>query len=107
MRIAMGQINPVIGDFDGNAKKILVFVQRANLQGVDLIVFPEMCICGYPPIDLLDHESFVEANLKALEKIKQRASPGIGIVLGYVDRNRSHSGKNLVNAVSFIEKGRV
>ena len=102
MKIAIGQINPTIGDFAGNAAKILDYINRAHSKSADLIVFPEMCICGYPPMDLLDHGSFVEANLKALGFIQQRAPADLGIVLGYVARSRSSSGKPLVNAASLI-----
>ena len=104
MKIAIGQINSTIGDFAGNAAKILDYINRAHRKSADLIVFPEMCICGYPPMDLLDHGSFVEANLKALRSIQQRAPADLGIVLGYVDRSRSASGKPLVNAASLIHK---
>ncbi|UCF98576.1 MAG: NAD+ synthase [Spirochaetaceae bacterium] len=107
MKIAIGQINPTIGDFVGNATKILGYVDRAHKKGADVVVFPEMCVCGYPPMDLLDHGSFVEANLKTLRLIQQQSPKGIGIVLGYVDKNRSASGKALVNAVSLIHDGEV
>jgi NAD+ synthase (glutamine-hydrolysing) len=107
VKIAIGQINPTIGDFAGNAAKILDYISRAHEEGAELVVFPEMCICGYPPMDLLDHGSFVEANLKSLRSIQQRAPAGIGIVLGYVDKSRSSSGKPLVNAVSLIHNGEV
>ncbi len=107
MKIAIGQINPTIGDFAGNAGRILDYISRAHAQGAELVVFPEMCVCGYPPMDLLDHGSFVEANLKSLRSIQQRAPDGIGIVLGYVDKNRSSSGKPLVNTVSLIHDGEV
>jgi NAD+ synthase (glutamine-hydrolysing) len=105
VKIAIGQINSTIGDFAGNASRILDYIGRAHEQGAELVVFPEMCVCGYPPMDLLDHGSFVEANLKSLRSIQQRAPGGIGIVLGYVDKNRSSSGKPLVNAVSLILDG--
>ena len=105
MKIAIGQINPTIGDFAGNATRILDYINRAHEEGADLVVFPEMCVCGYPPMDLLDHVSFVEANLKALRSIQQRAPEGIGIVLGYVDKSRASAGKPLVNAVSLIQNG--
>ena len=107
MKVAIGQINPVIGDFSSNAAKIFEYVTKAERGGADVIVFPEMCVCGYPPMDLLDHVSFVEANLKTLRLIQQRSPKGIGIVLGYVDKNRSSAGKPLVNAVSLIQNGEV
>jgi len=107
VKIAIGQINPTIGDFAGNAAKILDYISRAHQEGAELVVFPEMCICGYPPMDLLDHGSFVAANLKSLRSIQQRAPAEIGIVLGYVDRSSSSAGKPLVNAVSLIHNGEI
>jgi len=105
VKIAIGQINPTIGDFTGNVQKILEYIERARAQRAEIVVFPEMCVCGYPPMDLLDHDSFVEANLKSLRSIQQRAAREIGIVLGYVDRSRASSGRPLVNAVSLIHNG--
>ncbi len=107
MKIACGQINPTIGDFPGNLEKVLSFSRRAREAGCALAVFPEMCLCGYPPMDLLEHDSFVEENLKTLRKVQSDAPPGIGIVVGYVDRNRSRPGKGLLNVASLILDGKV
>ncbi len=107
MRVAIGQINPVIGDFAGNEKRILDAVRKADARGAELIVFPEMCICGYPPMDLLDHETFVQANLKTLRSIQKNSPSEIGIVLGYVDKNRSRSGKHLANTAVLIQDGKI
>ena len=62
VRIALGQINTVIGDFSGNSEKIIDFARRARSSGADLILFPELSICGYPPRDLVERPSFVERN---------------------------------------------
>ncbi len=59
VKIALAQINPTVGDFIGNGKKIREFAERAALERPDLVVFPELAICGYPPADLLEKESFV------------------------------------------------
>ncbi len=107
MKLGIGQINPVIGDFSGNADKILAYAGEARRLGVDAILFPEMCICGYPPMDLLDQASFVEANLKTLHRIQHSVPEGIGVLVGYVDRNRLKAGKPLVNAVSLIQNGSI
>ncbi len=107
MKIGIGQINPTIGDFAGNARKILAYTEQARRQGAELAVFPELGLCGYPPMDLLDQDSFVEESLKALRRVQQEAPPGIGIALGYVARNNSRAGKGLVNAVSLIRDGRI
>jgi len=107
VKIAVAQVNPIIGDFAGNTAKILDFVQRAHAQGAELAVFPEMCLCGYPPMDLLDHASFVEATLRALREVQNRSPKGIGILVGYVDKNRELTGKPLVNCASLLQDGKI
>lgn len=102
MKVALGQVNPKIGDFKGNGDKILGFINQAVELGAELVVFPELCLCGYPPMDLLDQSSFVEKNLESLRRIRQQMPGGVGVILGYVDRNRSNSGKRLINAVSLL-----
>jgi NAD+ synthase (glutamine-hydrolysing) len=87
--------------------KVLSFVTQARSRGAELAVFPEMCLCGYPPMDLVEHDSFVEANLKSLRRLQQQAPAGIGIVVGYVDRNRGQAGKPLVNIVSLFQDGEI
>jgi NAD+ synthase (glutamine-hydrolysing) len=107
MKVALGQINPTIGDFTGNCEKVLSFAARAREAGCGLVVFPELCLCGYPPMDLLEYELFVEENLKALRQVQNAAPKEIGLVVGYVDRNRSRPGKGLLNAASLIADGRI
>ena len=70
-------------------------------------MFPELCLCGYPPMDLLDHASFVEENLKALRHIQDAMPGGLAALIGYVDRNRSGTGKRLTNAASLLADGRL
>ena len=103
----MAQTNSVIGDFTGNVRRILRCLEQSRDDRADLVVFPEMCLCGYPPMDLLDQTSFVEENLKALRKIQHLGPKSTGIVVGYVDKNRSHHGKRLRNVVSLIAEGKV
>jgi NAD+ synthase (glutamine-hydrolysing) len=107
MKIACGQINPTIGDFAGNLEKVLSFSRKAREAGCDCAVFPEMCLCGYPPLDLLEQDSFIEENLKTLRRLQGEAPSGIGIVVGYVDRNRGRPGKALQNVASLILDGAV
>ena len=64
MRIAVAQINTTIADFAGNADRILDHARKAAALKADLVVFPEMSLCGYPPLDLLGYRTFVEENLK-------------------------------------------
>jgi NAD+ synthase (glutamine-hydrolysing) len=109
MNITLVQMNPVIGDFAGNARRIVEHVKaRAASGSADgLVVFPELCICGYPPMDLLDQEAFIEGNLSALRWLQKDLPASLPVAVGYVDRNRSGSGRALVNAYSVIENGRI
>lgn len=107
MRIALAQINPTVGDFAGNSALILARLAEARAQRVQLVVFPELCLCGYPPMDLLDHGSFVAENLKALRRIQRTMPADLGAVIGYVDRNPRGTGKRLVNAAGLLAGGRL
>ena len=101
MKICLAQINPTVGDFEQNVKKICRFINTAKKKRADLIVFPEMCIVGYPPKDLLELSGFVDSNLKALEEVKNNVT-GISAIVGFVDRNAGQRGKNLYNAAAYI-----
>ena len=63
MKIAIAQINPTVGDIAGNVQKIIDFGRRAKAQGAELVIFSEMVVCGYPPMDLLLKESFIESSV--------------------------------------------
>ncbi|MCI0381770.1 MAG: NAD+ synthase [Chlamydiae bacterium] len=104
MRIFIAQINPTIGDLEGNTKKILICIERAKTHGFDLILFPELALCGYPPEDLLLHSHFIDAVRGQLEKIIP-ASSNIMVILGMVRRNVSLSGKPLFNTAAIIHDG--
>ncbi len=69
VKIALGQINPTIGDFSGNAAKIVDFSRRAQSAGAGMILFPELSVCGYPPRDLVERPSFVARNRETTEQI--------------------------------------
>src|SRR5204863_1465530 len=85
LRLAMAQINVVVGDIEGNAKKIVEWIDRARDAGADVITFPELALTGYPPEDLLLKPQFIDANLAALEQLVARTA-GITAVIGFVDR---------------------
>jgi NAD+ synthase/NAD+ synthase (glutamine-hydrolysing) len=106
MKIALVQLNPVIGDFKYQCRRIVAYAEKAKARGCDLAVFPEMAVCGYPPKDLLEQKAFVEANRQAVEHLVNNIS-GIGILLGYVAANPDPSGKPLLNAAVLFEDGRV
>ncbi len=107
MKIALLQLNSTIADFQGNAEKMLAMAEAAAAAGADLAVFPELCVCGYPPLDLLDQERFTDECLKAVRFFQHRAPAGLGAVVGYIDRNRTGRGKGLVNAVSLIHENKI
>ncbi len=106
MKIALAQINPTIGAFDLNIRKMRQYIDRAKEAGIHLVVFPEMSITGYPPRDLLDRPGFVADNLKALDEIKSYVTDMAAIV-GFVDVNTVKKGKHLYNAAAFIKDGHI
>jgi NAD+ synthase (glutamine-hydrolysing) len=83
IRIALAQINPTVGDFAGNAAKIIANIERARAAGADIVAFPELSLPGYPPEDLLLKPQFIEANLEALDEVIA-ASKGIVTIAGFV-----------------------
>ena len=82
MRLALNSINPTVGDIDGNAALITARLAEARKRNVDLAVFPELCLCGYPPRDLLEKKSFVRANLDSLDHLVATIR-GIGVLCGF------------------------
>ena len=104
MKVALAQINPIVGALEYNTEKIIKFTSIAKERGADLVVFPEMALIGYPPEDLLSLPSFIEAVLKALEKISA-ASKGIALVVGCVRRNPYGGEKGLLNTAALIQEG--
>ena len=106
MKIAIAQINPIIGDFRHNFDKIKQYADRAIERQCDLVVFSELVIPGYPPRDLLERRNFIDANLKCLDRLIA-AIRGIGVICGFVDINTSGEGKPLFNAAIVFEDGKV
>ena len=110
MKIALAQINPTVGDFVGNTSRILDFAGRAAEAGVDLVVFPELAVCGYPPADLLEKRSFVARAGEALDEIcLWTAEPGRPAVLcgGVLPVERSIEGKQVRNVAVLMSQGQV
>jgi NAD+ synthase (glutamine-hydrolysing) len=108
MRISIAQINSTIGDFSGNRKKILSFARKARgEQKADMVLFPELAICGYPPMDLLDQNSFVEMNIRSLRMLQRELPANIAVGLGFVNRNPYSRGKSLANEYGVILDGKL
>lgn len=105
MRIAVGQVNPLIGDFRGNLEKMARMVDLARDEGCDLIIFPELSLVGYPPMDLLERPAFVDESIKCWEALA-RMSDAIGLIAGVVSRNNAGEGKPYHNSLLFLHKGR-
>jgi len=97
----MAQVNTTVGDFEGNTRRIVRTIDKARSLGVDLLSFPELATCGYPPEDLLLKPHFIQENLKALERIVL-SSAGITVVVGFVD-----SEGDIYNAAAIVHDGRL
>ena len=106
MKIALGQINPTVGDFAGNAAKIIQFSRRAQADGAGLILFPELSVCGYPPRDLVERASFVARNRETLDRIAGDTQ-GIAVICGVVTPADSETGKSVRNSAALLMDGKV
>jgi len=105
MKIALAQINCLVGDFDGNCQTILSYLERARRDGADLVVFPELSVCGYPALDFLAYDDFVEKCQATVEKIAQ-ACVGISAIIGAPVRNPAARGKKLLNTAVLLSDGK-
>ena len=99
VRIALAQINPIVGDLGGNSRLIVEWIGRARAQGADVVLFPELAITGYPPEDLVLKPAFVRDNLEQLNVVAE-ATKGISAVVGFVDEEG-----DLFNAAAFMHDG--
>jgi NAD+ synthase (glutamine-hydrolysing) len=85
MRVALAQINPTVGDVDGNVAKIAAWIDRARDAGAELVTFPELCVPGYPAEDLYLKRHFLAANVKAVEALAAGLAPGLTVMVGYAE----------------------
>ena len=106
MKVALGQINPTVGDFSGNASKIIEFAQRAKSSGAGLILFPELSVCGYPPRDLVERPVFVARNRESAERIAA-ATTGIAVICGLATPADSDTGKAVMNSAALLMDGKI
>jgi NAD+ synthetase len=106
MKIALAQLNPTVGDLEGNAGRILKAYRRAVDLGADLVVTPELSLLGYPPKDLLLKPRFVADNLAALDRVAKEVGR-TGLVVGFVDRTKEACGLPLHNAAALVAEGRI
>lgn len=101
MKIALAQQNYHIGNFESNTRKIIEGIQWAKGKGADLVLFSELCICGYPPRDFLEFDDFISKCHAAIDEIKQHTAD-IAVLVGAPDRNPVKEGKDLFNAAWFL-----
>ncbi|MEA3333345.1 MAG: NAD+ synthase, partial [Pseudomonadota bacterium] len=108
MKIALAQLNPTVGDLNGNLEKLKLNLTETSSVGADLIILPELFLCGYPPRDLLDRSSFIEQCEVALEELKKLSTryPKTAILVGTITRCQLPHGKKLHNSAVLIENGR-
>src|SRR5690554_3655093 len=106
MKVALAQLNYIIGDFEGNAAKIIENIKKAKNAGADLVVFSELSVTGYYPHDLLEKKEFIR---KAEETVKQIAasSNGIAAIVGAPRINENDRGKTLYNSAFFLAEGKI
>lgn len=102
MKIAIAQINPVIGDFSHNLSKIKYYADKARKFSCDLVVFSELAVSGYPPRDLLEKDDFIAANIECLNNLVSSIS-GIGVICGFVDKNPHNEGNKLFNSAVLLK----
>ncbi len=106
MKVALAQINTTVGDMAGNEAKILAAYQRGVAAGLDLVVFPELAVTGYPPRDLLQRRGFVERSVAALHRLAVATGP-TAMLVGFVGKNERRPGREATNGVALLQHGRI
>ncbi len=106
MKIGFAQINTTVGDFKGNRDKILAAYGSLKKQKADIVIFPELAVCGYPPRDLLLEDSFIQASIETLNKITSNIGETPALI-GFVQPNNDRKGKPIFNAVAWCQNGEI
>jgi len=107
MKIALAQQNYIVGDFEGNLRKIFDAIDQAFLLKADIVVFSELAVCGYPARDFLDYKDFTRRSLTSVERIAAYANGKLAVVVGTPTFNPDRDGKDLFNSACFITEGKV
>ena len=105
MKIALAQFNPTVGDFEGNSARILAMADEAKAGGADIAVFSELCVCGYPPQDLIERNSFIERNREAIDLLAHAVS--MPCLVGFVGKALDDTGKPVANSAALIGHGKI
>jgi NAD+ synthase (glutamine-hydrolysing) len=109
MKIAIAQLNPTIGDLSGNAQQILDSARLAASGNAQLLLTPELSLCGYPPRDLLLNPSFIDSMATTLQQLASELPPQLAVLVGTVELNpQSHTGgKRLFNSMALLTQGKI
>jgi NAD+ synthetase len=107
MIAALAQINPVVGDITGNSERIRACIQEAKAAKADLVIFPELAVCGYPPKDLLLKPRFVVENGRAIERLAGFTRRGPAVLVGFVRKNPDPVGRPVHNALALLHEGKL
>ncbi|MGA3294460.1 MAG: NAD+ synthase [Candidatus Acidiferrales bacterium] len=105
MKIALAQFNPTVGDFEGNRARIVELAHAAKSGGADLAVFSELCLCGYPPQDLIERPAFAQRNQKELSRLADQIP--LPSLVGFVGKARDDTGKPVANSAALVAPGRI
>ena len=108
MRIALGQINPTVGDLAGNVDLMVRFAREAAAAGAQLVIFPELSVCGYPPRDLVEKPSFLKSTQRELSRLaRETAEFHIDMICGFARRSNSPTGKTAANCAAYLSGGEI
>src|SRR5712692_2904103 len=108
VRIALGQINPTVGDLAGNVNLMIRFAREAAAAGARLVVFPELAVCGYPPRDLVEKPSFLAQTQAELERLaRETGATPVDIICGFARRSASTTGKTAANCAAYLAGGEI
>src|SRR5271170_7484799 len=105
MKIALAQFNPTVGDFEGNRARILKLAGESRSRGADLAVFSELCLCGYPPQDLIERPSFAARYQQELMCLAEQIP--LPSLVGFVGKAQDNTGKPVANSAALIARGRI
>jgi NAD+ synthase (glutamine-hydrolysing) len=106
MKIALCQINTIVGDLDYNKSKILNNYRKAVQDGAELVIFPELCLVGYPPLDLVEKKEFRLASMKALEEVASQTGE-TGLILGTITEDDDNIGTDIHNSAVLCYNGKI
>ena len=106
MKIGVLQLNSTIGDYAANQNKLMTAYERACAQGAELVIAPELFLCGYPPRDLLLRPDFIEASLAILTAVAGQVG-AVPLCVGYVDKSAARPGRPLTNSAAILQNGKV